>query len=244
MLQHVGKNDFLFHPPICENQSEVVKMQLFLLGELALLALKDGKIHWESLMKGKQLPQSCYEMLDENPRDASQCFRTVIETQQWLDTCIIASNIFRGEWGLRSLSLSDNKRLIAGQTFLTLCQDPHASTYKPASIEFTIYEVSRDTGLLIPRLQSRTSDLSYTPSDAPPALKGTRSDDDPMAGPQSQEEPRTTDVTSTGQKRKTSGDRCSPAEPEPENLIIIDDDELILDPVPPPPDDLQSPPKK
>ena len=98
MLQHVEENDFSFDPLICKDQPEVISMQLFLLGELAILALKDGKVYLESIIQDKRPPASCHKMLEENPWHASQHFKTVIPTWIWSETCVIACNIFKEKW--------------------------------------------------------------------------------------------------------------------------------------------------
>ena len=79
-------------------------MQLFLFGELASLALKDGKIYGESMVR-------CTGRW-KHLQNAIPYLETVIGSRAWSETAIIATNIFRG-MGLRDVTLTEDERNVA-----------------------------------------------------------------------------------------------------------------------------------
>ena len=139
-----------FDRQLCHDMSDTRLMSLYLLGEICVVALRDGKEYCEAMVKRVQSTVWCYDDIEENPPLAMDQFDDIINSQRWEKAKDLATRIFVGKLGLESLPMNESKRNIIGARFAWLCGDPKelANRYMPAKIGHPIYRISWRCGLL------------------------------------------------------------------------------------------------
>ena len=107
-----------------------------------------------------------------------------MESQTWSETAVIASNIFRGMWGVTELPLTCEERTQIGKSLLALFRESlvFIPTYKAVDAAGlgTIYEASRNAGIL----NEAPSVPRETPILPPPLIRDMKdqASDHPEAG--------------------------------------------------------------
>ena len=153
------------------DMSDTWLMSLYLLGEVCVVALRDGKEYHEAMVKWVPLAAWHYDDIEEDPPLVTDQFDNIINSQEWDRAEELATGIFTGKLGLKSLPVNEAKWTIVGARFAWLCGDSKnlANRYMPAKIGHPIYKISQGGGLLrkkeswcdspsLPRQQERTSE--------------------------------------------------------------------------------------
>ena len=160
-----------FDRQLLPDMSDTRLMSLYLLGEVCVVALRDGKEYCEAMVKRVPPAAWHYDDIEEDPPLATDQFDDIIDSQKWGRAEELATGIFTGKLGLKSLPVNEAERTIVGARFAWLCGDSRnlADRYMPAKIGHPIYKISRGRGLLrkkesrhdspsLPRQQERTSE--------------------------------------------------------------------------------------
>ena len=97
-----------------------------------------------------------------------------MESQTWSETAVIASNVFRGTWGVTELPLTCEERTQIGKSLLALFRESPVliPTYKAVDAAGlgTVYEASRNAGIL----NEAPSVPRETPIPPPPLIHDAR----------------------------------------------------------------------
>ena len=82
-------------------------MSLYLLGEVCVVALRDGKEYCEAMVKQVPLAAWCYDDIEEDLPLATDQFDDIINSQEWDRAEELATRIFTGKLGLESLPVNE-----------------------------------------------------------------------------------------------------------------------------------------
>ena len=150
VLEEFDSKGMDFGREICPDFQDIRLMLWYLLGEVCVVALRDGMEYHESMVK--QMPYTTW-LLDDIKLDlllATDQFNDIIDSQQWERVEDLAEEIFNGKLGLKSLPLNEAERMLIGAKFTWLCGDSQelVDRYMLPKIRHPIYNVSRGRGLL------------------------------------------------------------------------------------------------
>ena len=215
-MKHLDTVDFTIDLRVRRTEPPIKVLQLFLLCEISLVALKDSVTYRQNIQKGRVKKPPWKESLNPKPQEASSHFKIVMESQTWSEVAVIASNVFRGMWGATELPLTCEERTQIGKSLLVLFRESPVliPTYKAVDAAGlgTIYEASRNTGIL----NEATSVQRETPVPPPPLICDTKdqTSDHPEAG-----------LAPKSPASKWKSPSRTPARPTtpPKEFIVIDD---------------------